>query len=78
MNDPDLKPRTPWHAGGVPNRIGTQLIVTSDCICVAALDRRQQEVDERTVQKKSLMPQGQHKTMSPVEFADPIAYLRSL
>ena len=36
------------------------------------------DIDERTVQKKSLMPDGQHKTMSPAEFADLIAYLRSL
>jgi len=36
------------------------------------------DIDERSVQKKSLMPDGQHKTMSPAEFADLIHYLKSL
>lgn len=36
------------------------------------------EVDERSVQKKSLMPEGQHRTLSRREFADLVAYLQSL
>jgi hypothetical protein len=36
------------------------------------------EIEERTVQKKSLMPDGQHKLLSPREFAELVAYLRSL
>jgi len=36
------------------------------------------DVDERVVQKKSLMPDGQHRTLSPREFADLVGYLQSL
>jgi len=36
------------------------------------------DVDERVVQKKSLMPEGQHRLLSPREFADLVGYLQSL
>jgi putative membrane-bound dehydrogenase-like protein len=36
------------------------------------------EIEDRAVQKKSLMPDGQHKLLSPREFAELVAYLRSL
>jgi len=36
------------------------------------------DVDERVVQKKSLMPDGQHRPLSPREFADLVGYLQSL
>ena len=36
------------------------------------------DVDERVVQKKSLMPEGQHRQLSPREFADLVGYLQSL
>jgi putative heme-binding domain-containing protein len=36
------------------------------------------DVDERSVQKKSLMPEGQHRTLSRNEFADLMSYLQSL
>ena len=36
------------------------------------------DVDERVVQKKSLMPEGQHRPLSPREFADLVGYLQSL
>jgi len=39
---------------------------------------RKEDVDERVVQKKSLMPEGQHRLLSPREFADLVGYLQSL
>jgi putative heme-binding domain-containing protein len=36
------------------------------------------DVDERIVQRKSLMPEGQHRQLSPREFADLVGYLQSL
>ncbi len=36
------------------------------------------DIEERSVQKKSLMPDGQHRLLSLAEFADLIAYLQSL
>ena len=36
------------------------------------------DVDERVVQKRSLMPEGQQRPLSPREFADLVGYLQSL
>ena len=36
------------------------------------------DIEERTVQKVSLMPDGQEKMLSPQEFLDLIVYLQSL
>lgn len=36
------------------------------------------EVEERVVQKKSFMPEGQHRVLSVREFADLVGYLQSL
>lgn len=50
-----------------------RIIMPEKAVRVAKAD-----VDERTVQKKSLMPDGQHRGLSGAEFRDLIAYLRSL
>lgn len=39
---------------------------------------KKEDIDERIVQKKSLMPDGQHRPLSPREFADLVGYLQSL
>jgi putative heme-binding domain-containing protein len=36
------------------------------------------DVEERVVQKKSFMPEGQHRVLSPGEFANLVGYLQSL
>jgi hypothetical protein len=44
----------------------------------AEIQVKKSEVDERSVQKKSLMPDGQHRVLSRSEFVDLIGYLQSL
>jgi hypothetical protein len=44
----------------------------------AEIQVKKSEVDERSVQKKSLMPDGQHRALSRTEFLDLIGYLQSL
>jgi putative heme-binding domain-containing protein len=62
------------HAGLVKEQ-GDQLrIITAD----GETTIPKSDIDERAVQKKSLMPDGQHRLLSPGEFADLIVYLKSL
>jgi putative heme-binding domain-containing protein len=49
-------------------------VITPD----AELVLKKTDVDSRKVQKVSLMPEGQHKTLSAAELKDLLAYLRSL
>jgi len=44
----------------------------------AAARVRKEDVDERVVQKKSLVPERPHRLLSPREFANLVGYLQSL
>ena len=62
------------YNGLVKEQGDTLRVLTPD----AEIQVKKSEVDERSVQKKSLMPDGQHRVLSRSEFADLIGYLQSL
>jgi putative heme-binding domain-containing protein len=62
------------YNGLVKEQGDTLRILTPD----AEILVKKSDVDERSVQKKSLMPDGQHRVLSRTEFADLIGYLQSL